>query len=319
MDPLGPATRTGNAMSRSREGVKRLAEHLLVGSGIPRAILRRQTPGVLILAYHNIVPEGESPVGDRSLHLPQRAFAEQLDRLLETHTVVRLDQLLSTGAEASRPQAVITFDDGYVGALTAGVEELARRQLPATFFVNPGALDWEGFWWDRLADPRTGILPDPVRGHALASLGGRQLQILTWAANTGLGLHPLPEHARAASLPHLHAVAAASGVSLGSHSWSHPCLRSLSEEELHQELTAAREWLADHFPSACGWISYPYGHHSEQVEGIAARFHDGGLRVSGGIARAGSFSEPERYRVPRINIPSGVSGEGFILRLAGVL
>jgi peptidoglycan/xylan/chitin deacetylase (PgdA/CDA1 family) len=319
MDHLSLPVETGRDMSRAKEGIKRSVERLLVGSRIPRSILRKPGRGVLILAYHNIVPEGESPVGDRSLHLPQRNFAEQLDRLLETHTVVPLDQLLAPETETSRPRAVLTFDDAYLGALTAGLEELESRGLPATVFVNPGALDWEGFWWDRLADPVTGILPEAVRGHALDALGGRQMEILSWAATTGLDLHPLPEYARAAPLPHLRSVAASPVVALGSHSWSHPCLRSLSEKELNHELASARDWLAQHFSSVCGWISYPYGHHSKQVERGAARYHEGGLRVSGGIARAGDFNEPDRYRVPRINVPSGVTGEGFILRLAGMV
>jgi len=301
-------------VSPVRSVVKRVAELLLVGSGLPRARLRRMSDSIAILAYHNIVPDGAEPAGDRSLHLPQRAFAAQLDRLVETHEVIRLEDLHLPADAGARPRAVITFDDGYMGALTDGVEELEKRGLPATFFVNPGALEWDGFWWDLFADPESGELPPGFREHALDSLGGRQELILEWARNLGMTPSALPANARPASIDQLLRIGAQSLFTLASHTWSHPNLTSLEEEELRSELERSRHWIRERAGSSSEWITYPYGLASELVMRVTGEIYGGGLLVSGGAADADGIRR-KPHAVPRINVPSGLSGEG--LRLAG--
>src|SRR5690606_35559597 len=104
-------------------GAKSTVETLLIRSQLP-SLIRRVRPSDLILAYHNVVPEGESAAGDRSLHLPVADLRSQLDRLTRTHDVVPLASLLDPGVERNRPRVAITFDDAYRGAITCGVDEL---------------------------------------------------------------------------------------------------------------------------------------------------------------------------------------------------
>jgi peptidoglycan/xylan/chitin deacetylase (PgdA/CDA1 family) len=306
-------------MSAVRRFLKRAAEKLLVSSGMPSARLRRTPESIAILAYHNIVPDGEEAVGDRSLHLPRRRFAEQLDRLLDSHDVVELDAVRQPGATASgaKPRAVITFDDGYLGALTAGVDELRERELPATFFVNPGALEWEGFWWDLFADAESGELPAGFREYALDSLGGRHELIVDWARIRGMTPAALPPHARPASTDHLLRIGSDSLFTLASHTWSHPNLAALEEEELRLELERSRDWIREHAGSSSGWITYPYGLASELVMRVTGESYAGGLLVSGGAAGA-DWIRRKPHAVPRINVPSRLSAEGLVLRLAGL-
>jgi peptidoglycan/xylan/chitin deacetylase (PgdA/CDA1 family) len=267
------------------------------------------------LAYHNIVPRGERAVGDRSLHLSQDAFADQLDELCDTHAVIGLEEAFDPVTSAA-PRAVVTFDDGYLGTLTAGVDELKARGLPATVFVNPGALGWEGFWWDRLADPRTGELSPRVREHALDSLGGRQEEVLAWARSEGIAISVPPEHARPGSAVQLSRSADYLGLWLGSHSWDHSRLPALEKTQIHDQMDRTLHWLKAGFARVSRWISYPYGCQSDSVAAAAARFHRGGLLVSGGAIPARQ-TPPDPFRTPRVNIPSGVSRSGFVLRLAG--
>ena len=53
---------------------KRVAERILRRLGPATIARRRMTGRTLILAWHNIVPPGASPGGDRSLHLPLTDF-----------------------------------------------------------------------------------------------------------------------------------------------------------------------------------------------------------------------------------------------------
>lgn len=105
-----------------RRRLKHLVERGLVWSGAPRVALAGHRSRTLILAYHAIVPEGASPAGDTSLHLPQAQFAAQLDALAPGHDVVALaDALAPPPPRSSRPRVAITFDDAYQGAVSAGV------------------------------------------------------------------------------------------------------------------------------------------------------------------------------------------------------
>jgi peptidoglycan/xylan/chitin deacetylase (PgdA/CDA1 family) len=293
------------------------AVEVLLAHGGPAAVVRgRQRGRVLILAYHDILPDGERPPGDRSLHLPQRRFAAQLDELVRRLDVVPLAQALEP-PRGSRPRAVITFDDAYRGALTAGVDELARRGLPATMFVAPAFLGGRTFWWDDLAIEGAG-LSDAVRRHALEDCRGEDPAVRAWAAVAGVRLAAgQPECARVAGEAELSAAVARAGMTLGSHTWSHPNLSRLAPEELSGELVRPLEWLRARFGSSVvPWLSYPYGLESAAVRrAVAAAGYDGALRVTGGWLRPNAA---DAYALPRLNVPAGMSADGFALRAAGI-
>jgi peptidoglycan/xylan/chitin deacetylase (PgdA/CDA1 family) len=299
-----------------RSAAKSMVERLLLASGAAAAGRARLRGRALVLAYHNIVPRGERPAGERSLHLPQSRFAEQLDLLLETHDIVPLDAAIEGDSPARRPRVAITFDDAYAGAVAAGGEELARRGLPATVFVAPGLLDGRDFWWDRYADPATGEVPAGFRRAALTEHRGADEAVDRYAAGSGLRPAALPEHATGATSAALRALAARPGITLGAHSWSHPNLAALGNDELEDELVRTLDWLRSRFPDR--WIpvlAYPYGLHSPEAGAAVERAgYAGAFRVDGGWGERG---DPPFFR-PRFNVPSGLGARGFAVRAAGM-
>jgi peptidoglycan/xylan/chitin deacetylase (PgdA/CDA1 family) len=298
-----------NATFRSR--AKHAAERFVAHTPVP-ALLRRGARGTVVLAYHNVVPRGERAAGDRSLHLPQDDFARQLDALAATHDVVPLPEMLRP-ARSRRPRAVVTFDDGYRGALTAGLEELAKRGMPATFFVVPGLAAGHGYWWDEMVQPGAAGLPEAFRAAALGVLGGREVPIRRSVPLPGA--HPLPWHATVAGEAEMRAAGRTPGISLGSHGWTHANLTALSGRELEDELVRPLRALRQKFGCAIPWLSYPYGLFSAEVErAAAAAGYEGAVRVGGGPLRATG----QRMAVPRVNVPAGLSHDGFVLRAAGL-
>ena len=312
-------------MTGLRGTVKHAVELVLVAGG-PATIARHsRTRDVLILGYHNIAPAGERPCGDRSLHLPQAAFAAQLDALLDTHDVVPLDALLGTraeGAAATRPRAAITFDDAYVGLRGGPATHLrpvlrrggfARRDIPATVFVAPDFIGGRSFWWDALADAEAGLAPE-TRERALVEARGIDACVRTMIRTSAA---ELPEWARCATEHDFDAALATSRITLASHTWSHPNLTQLTDAELATELARPREWLARYGDRALPVISYPYGLADARVQRAA---REAGYRA--GFMITGGWTSPpigERYDVPRLNIPAGLSRDGFVLRAAGIL
>ncbi|HEX7049629.1 MAG TPA: polysaccharide deacetylase family protein [Longimicrobiales bacterium] len=299
-----------------RTVLKASAEKLLRGAGVPRFARRRRRGRTMILAYHNIIPDGAAAGGDTSLHLARDAFARQLDRLERTHEVVPLGALFAAPSTSRRPRAVITFDDAYQGALTAGIEELGRRGLPATIFITPAFIGGRSFWWDALAHPTEG-LADHVRRHGLEALCGRDEMVRRWAVAHGLPVNTVPAHQTAATEAQLSAAAAIPGITFASHTWSHPNLSRLTGPELDDELARPLAWLRARFDNVLPWISYPYGLSSPEVRARAqALGYEGALRIDGAWVPADPARE--RYALPRLNIPAGVSVAGFELRAAGV-
>lgn len=298
--------------------VKTLAERVLLHAG-PATLSRRAHRGrSLILAYHNVVPDGETISGDESLHLPRNRFSEQLDRLLEEEIeVVSLDELMAAPGQADTSRRVaITFDDAYSGALSSGVEELLRRNLPATFFAVPGLLGGGTFWWDALSTAG----PDrEVRDAALLEARGRNDEVLAWAKRQGLPIRTVPEHARSASEAQLLTAGASRGIAIASHTWSHPNLSLLNEAACRSEFRRANEWLRERIGTEPRWLAYPYGLLGEAAERAAATTgYRAAFRIDGGwLPRR---REPHNlYRTPRLNVPAGISSDGFALRLAGLL
>ncbi len=300
-----------------RSVLKQAFERLLLQSG-PAALSRqRWRRGAVILAYHNILPAGVARGGaDPSLHLPRERFAAQLDETMRRCEVVSLADLLAGCPAANRPVAAITFDDCYSGALSAGLEELASRGLPATYFVTPGCIDGHAFWWDAFVE-RDGAPIRPVtREHLLEELGGQTEPVRRWGA-TNLREVEVPEVARAASLATLRAAGAIRGISFGSHTWTHPNLARLEPAALERELEEPLSWIAATIAPPVRALAFPYGRFSEPVvEALPGAGYQVGLAITGGWFRREAARGPV---LPRLNVPSGLSDTGFALRLAGVL
>lgn len=301
-----------------RGALRTLGERGLIATGVPSVSRASMRDDALVLAYHNIVPDGAQPCGDRSLHLPQRSFAEQLDWLLDGYDVVPLDRVLPSDApRARRPRVAITFDDAYRGAVTVGVRELVRRGLPATIFVTPAFVGGKTFWWDALTPRDADGLDATFRARALDEFQGDDARVRAWSRANGSAEQPAPDHAVCASEDELCAAARQPGITLGSHTWSHRNLVRLDDAELGDELGRPLAWLEERFGTVSHWISYPYGSYDARVaQGARRAGYSAGLRIDGGWVR-GAARDP--FAVPRLNVPAGLSIDGFILRTSGLL
>ena len=296
--------------------VKRTVEHGTLWSGAPRAVRWRHRRDVLVLAYHNIVPDGELVAGDESLHLPQSRFAEQLDALSRTHDVIPLASALGERT-TRRPAIVISFDDAYQGAVTAGVAELARRGMPATIFVATAYVDGGDFWWDALADPALGAPSPELRMRALGECSGDDAAVRAMASRENLARVAIPpRHARGADVRDLAAATLVRGITMASHTHSHPNLSCLPPQRVRAELEQPLVWLRERFSAVLPVLSYPYGSSSPEVERAAeAAGYKAAFRIDGGW-----MPRPIRHQfaLPRLNVPAGLSIAGLSLQCAGM-
>jgi peptidoglycan/xylan/chitin deacetylase (PgdA/CDA1 family) len=153
--------------------------------------------------------------------------------------------------------------------------------------------------------------------YALEALGGRDEAVRAWARESGLTVNAVPGHARGASIEELRAAVRHDGITLGSHTWSHPNLTRTSPSDLPAELARPLEWLRQNFDRVIPWLAYPYGLTSPAVERAAAESgYVAALRVSGGWLGS---SRGRPFALPRLNVPAGLTLHGFRLRTSGLL
>jgi len=188
-------------------------------------------------------------------------------RALEGH-VTALLRIGYRGAPSGAPHPLppgtlhVTFDDAY-RSVRAVLPTLRRLGVPVSIFAATAFAD-DG-----------GVLDIPeLRGRA----DGREdeLSTMTWD---------------------MLAAAADEGVTIGSHSVSHPHLPSLSDDALRRELRESRQRIEDRLRRPCLTVAYPFGEHDARVRAAATA---AGYAVGYGLDRPGG--DIDRFAVPRIDV-----------------
>lgn len=131
---------------------------------------------------------------------------------------------------------MLTFDDGFANFYEFAWPVLARHNFTATVFIITGHMGGGNNW-----------APPP------AGLGTRK--ILSWR--------------QAAEL-------FANAIEIGSHTKTHPDLRSCSIEEAEQELSSSRAEIEDRLGAPVSSFAYPYGSTTVAAQRIVARLFRAG-------------------------------------------
>ncbi len=318
----GKAYDAGSASVNWRATTKAALEPLLLRSGLVVNSARQKDRSVAVLAFHNIVPDREPPAGDRSLHLPVSEFAALIDTLSRYAAFVSLEEAVAASSRTNALRLAITFDDAYAGATSLGLDALAARGIPATIFVAPTLLGAANTWWDAAANPTDGAVLAELRNEWLDGWrAGRTAAIREGFLSAQDGSQkPLSPEFRIADEDSLRVAANRPGVTLGSHTWSHPNVAALASsaetlDELTNELRRPLEWLRAFGAPMVPMLAYPYGRWNAVAARMAADIgYTAAFRVDGG---AWGQSRPPMHELPRINVPAAMRAGGVLMRMAG--
>lgn len=297
--------------------IKSAAEGVLAAAR-PYALAPGSRPRqAVVLAYHNVVPDGLAGGGDASLHLPLSLFRRQLDLICRDYQPLSLQELLTGNWEkqSGRMPVTITFDDSYRGALALALPELIERGITATIFVAPALLGDRTPWWDAMAEAWTG-LPEPnLRSRILGEGQGKPEAAKRMGERHGIPWQDMPECFRISTEAELVGAVLRGACTVGSHSWSHASLVTLTDAAVEEELSRSRTWLMEKFRDAyVDALAYPYGHWSSSVETVAERCgYRAALALGKGSLRAGRTGV--EFRLPRMNVPAGLSVNGMKVRM----
>ncbi|TMQ25989.1 MAG: hypothetical protein E6K65_15815 [Nitrospirae bacterium] len=243
-----------------------------------------------ILQYHSVSPEGRYRSPTIAVH--PRSFDRQMAYLARHYQVVPLDQVVTCIAERkpfpSRAVA-ITFDDGYLDNYAYAFPILKKYGHTATFFITAGpVVRAQRFWVSWVCEAiegaknvagllRDGAVPgfngivatdsqeqviaevttrlnrmgSSARAEALACLATVcATHVPEEPCANGLGIMMGPEHVREMSL---------GGMSIGSHTVTHPNLPRLTVEELDHELRESKALLEAVTGTSVEHLAYPGG------------------------------------------------------------
>lgn len=285
--------------------IQGLVEQPIV-SGIGRRLNRRR---FLVLAYHGVSD------ADR--------FREQIAAVASHRRPVALaevEEQLDAGRPLPDDGFLVTFDDGRRSVYERGLPVLRDLGVPAVLFVVAGLIGTDQpFWWDEVVArstaggttdvaPGTGEdlvrnlkrVPDVDRRRALEDLRAAIPSV-------------------AVSYPHLTADELVelerSGVAIGSHSLTHPCLDRCADAVLAEELSGARSRLEDLLDHPVRAIAYPNGNLDERVAEAAAA---AGHRVAFAYDHRLSRLDPDPLGISRVRVDPSDARSRFDSVVAGV-
>jgi peptidoglycan/xylan/chitin deacetylase (PgdA/CDA1 family) len=244
---------------------------------------RRRKPGCIVLLYHRVgTPSDPFP------NLDADSFRAQMEWLARNCNVIAPEELrdrVSTEhASSSRPDVLVTFDDGYRGHYEHAAPALRRLGMRAMNFLCTRFVDEPTLvaWWDRLylavrrADRSQAALPwAPARTYTLDD-DGRSALLRTakdhikrlpeaekaaaaQAVLDALGVDPDVLRPARQTMTWNEVRAAADVTSYGGHTHNHMIVSRLEAAQLDSEVRTCRDRIAAELGAAPDTFAYPNG------------------------------------------------------------
>lgn len=292
----------------------------------------RSRTASIALMYHRVADVERDPWG---LAVSPAHFDEHLEVLRESYrpvTATRMADELRDG-DLVPGSVAITFDDGYLDNLRAGLPLLERHDVPATFFVPTGSLgDPHEPWWDELdrlvGDPaglsgpleieavgRAWTIDDGDRDAAYHDIWSalvsvtparREAAMEEIRAAAGGGRVVRASH-RTVSTEELLELDASPLAEVGSHTVSHVKLSELEAGEQRREIVDSKAALEAALGHEVHAFSYPNGGRGPATPGLV---REAGYRTAFTTDFGQVVPSTDRYLVPR-TVPPDADGDGF--------
>lgn len=314
----------------------------LVGSGFSRWTRQRLRDQIAVLTFHGL-RRGDSNIGDLldlSLHEPVHRFRQMCEHLATHYEVVRAEEAVSLACGRQRrppakPQAILTFDDGYASNLHFALPILREFRLPATVFVSTHFIDGEWLWFQKLDAALTQSrgsrltlsigdtffdlpLATPMqRRLALAELLA-ELKRLPWAELNRqverivemLGFQPhqaRPQPLQSLTWEELKTIDAEGLLEIGGHTHRHPILSRCTPNELEEEIHTCARKLHDALGHPVRWFAYPNGGPSDfDACTCEPLLKEAGFEAAFSMVNARVTSSSPRWSLPRYGAPQSV-------------
>jgi len=232
-----------------------------------------------ILMYHRI--SGTTGNGE----FPVDVFRSQIKTLKKWFNPVSISQLISSFSVGRSIQnaVVVTFDDGYYDFAEYAFPILQEEGVPVTLFATTGFINDDLWLWpDQIlyaleSCERRPICVDGIKGLSDSNLNNKECwniiadHCLTLSSEKrdivirnlyrSLDLvipSRAPERFRPLSWSQIKDMQKF-GLTVGSHSYSHPVLSKLSDQQIYNELNLSKEMIERNLDCSVEGFCYPNG------------------------------------------------------------
>ena len=270
-----------------RQAVKRISSPTLFHLGVQVGRLPPRD-GCVIVTFHRVIEAERIGPLDRTIWSGSPDAFERTLRGLQAHfTLISFDELLASLSGAGRlpPRAMlVTFDDGYRDVFLNAFPRLQRAGCPAAIFVTTDLIDQhdELLWTDALSYAFCTTRQDAMElpGRNALHLNGEASRRAACVATVGW-LKLVPNDARRRLVDQLlrslkvtlpRGIASGlylsseelltmsrHGMTIGSHSCSHPILSRLDEAACRRELAESKCRLEAILGTPVRYFAYPNG------------------------------------------------------------
>jgi peptidoglycan/xylan/chitin deacetylase (PgdA/CDA1 family) len=298
--------------------------------------------GVVVLAFHRVLTpdmeeHSDSPQG---MIVSQETFEALIRHVSQSYFVLDLGTGNCNDSKACKgPRIAFTFDDGWADTLSLAYPIARKYNVPLTIFVCPGILGKESpFWPEAVIEICRAAAEPPEKNAQLAQALGVEPGILIKAVKGNdfeavlSRLKPLESKQRSQVLSEMMRIVtppvpsgndamnrtlrddeirtlARSGVSFGSHTYSHQILPYIPAKDAEQELVVSKQSIQQLLGTECRLFAYPNGDSSSEVCRLVEKSgYDYAFTVSPGYW----VRETDQCRIPRLNV-----WEGRVTGLAG--
>lgn len=273
-----------------------------------------------VLIFHRVLPRGD-PLFPGEMDGP--GFDRLLTWLNSSFNVLPLDQAVARLQAGSLPAraASITFDDGYADNATVALPLLRRHRMQATFFIASGYLDGGRMWNDTVIESIRGF-GGPILDLQELSLGVHHLaadedrrRAIDHVLPRIKHLAPARRQAVAEQLAAISRVRLPddlmmssdqvrllrdAGMQIGGHTFSHPILNALDDEEARDDIVRGKRRLEAILGERVDLFAYPNGkpgsdYSARHADMVRAAGFTAAVSTSPGAARGGG----DVFQLPR--------------------
>lgn len=300
--------------------------------GLTALIEALPDPRCLLVVNHHRVGDPEACPYDRGIF---SATAEELDTQLaavkKRYPVIGLDEaedLILHPERMRRTHVLFTFDDGYLDNYEIAFPIFQSHGLSATFFLAPTLMgsrvlsDWDRAGYMVRRTERDSIsLRYPVErtfdlvAHRELSAGqilllyyqadAQDSPRLLWELSEACGVEPPQEAEQRLYLSEAEAAEMVrGGMSVGSHTYSHRMLSTLSEDEQLEELVSSKRAIEAFAGQQVRTVAYPFGKENSFNAATARAARRAGYTVGFSFYSGGNYPDSiDPFDVRRFVLP----------------
>jgi peptidoglycan/xylan/chitin deacetylase (PgdA/CDA1 family) len=310
---------------------------------------------LMVLCYHGVVAAEHAGADELGRHayrntVPATEFDRQMDILRRKFTPVSPQQVVAwaEGESALPDRAVlVTFDDGYRNNLTHALPILQRHGIQALVSVTTDYIGTDRLLWPTEVETRIG---QAASGTEIPSPNGTDVTVVSSSgADRRVQLDAIrgackrmPGDELVAYLDRLRGATAvrpadldlqltaflswdevrelvAAGVTIASHTVSHPILTQIDADPLRRELVESKRKIEAELGVECAVLVYPNGGAEDYSPTVVAAVEAAGYRAAFRLTN-GSNAETvdSRFAIDRVDVPGHALSAAFDVRACGL-